>query len=213
MILAVLLAAGVGTEASAQLRYGVMGGFTFANTNHLKSGTGPVKTDGGLTTNFHGGLTAQLRLPLGFSVQPSLLYQVKGAAVSNVMGDSNVDLKVGYMELAASLQWGPDLLLFRPFLDVTPFVGYGIHNKMVSADFRHRNSWEGAGLNRWEYGIGLGIGLEIWKFQVIGRYNWNLGSLYGGGDEAINFKALAKHAFEGHNFNGFTLSVAILFGK
>ena len=37
------------------------------------------------------------------------------------------------------------------------------------------NQW--TGLNRLEYGLGLGIGIDVWKLQVIGRYNWNFGVL------------------------------------
>ena len=58
----------------------------------------------------------------------------------------------------------------------------------------------------------MGIGLEIWKFQVIGRYNWNFGSLMdfksdidGGVGSAL------KNTFERGKFGGFTLTAAILF--
>ena len=56
-------------------------------------------------------------------------------------------------------------------------MGYGLNNKFWVNDSEGvANSWDG--VNRWEYGIGTGIGVDIWKFQVIARYNWNLGNLY-----------------------------------
>ena len=198
------------TNASAQIgHFGVLGGMTFSkakdvNKEMMKNYTG-----------FHVGVTYQLNLPLGFSIQPSLIYNVKGSKVGlpDVPDSPPADFTVGYLELPVSVQWGPDLLLFRPFLDVTPFVGYGLNNKLSSGDVVTRNSWSGNGVSRWEYGLGVGIGLEIWKFQVIGRYNWNFGSL-------VNFKEdlesggafdAVKNSFGRANFGGFTLTAAFLF--
>ena len=75
-----------------------------------------------------------------------------------------------------------------------------------------KNSWSESGINRWEYGLGVGIGLEVWKFQVIGRYNWNFGSL-------MNFRSdleegvgtALKNTVERGKFGGFTLTAAFLF--
>lgn len=195
-------------DSSAQIRYGVIGGATFSklsNTDLL----------GENMTQYHAGATVQVKLPLGFSIQPSLIYNVKGSKVGlpDVPDSPRADFTVGYLELPVSVQWGPDLLLFRPFLDVTPFVGYGLNNKLSSGDVVTRNSWSGNGVSRWEYGLGVGIGLEIWKFQVIGRYNWNFGSL-------VNFKEdlesggafdAVKNSFGRANFGGFTLTAAFLF--
>ena len=123
------------------------------------------------------GAGALLNVPLGFSVQPSLLYHQKEAMLTDHIGQI-----MGYLELPVSVQWGPDLLLFRPFLDVTPFVGYGLNNSIsgfsqaLQAFKTSNNQWEG--MNRVEYGLGLGVGIDVWKLQVIGRYNWNFGKLY-----------------------------------
>lgn len=207
---AVLLFSLFGTQASAQGRFGVIGGMTFSNAERQALNRSTMN-------KYHVGVTYQLKLPLGFSVQPSLMYHVKGAKLSNVIPGADFtntsDLTIGYLELPVSLQWGPDLLVFRPFLDVTPYIGYAIGNRMSAAGVEKegRNQW--AGLNRFEYGIGLGIGLEIWRFQVIGRYNWNLGPL-SNADAAMQggFVPFINSAFSQSNFGGFTLSLAILFG-
>ncbi len=202
-----LMFAGV-AESSAQVRYGVIGGATFSklNRNILK---------GENMTQYHVGGSVQVKLPLGFSIQPSLIYNVKGSKLSvpDIPDSPAADLTVGYLELPVSFQWGPDLLLFRPFLDVTPFVGYGLNNKVAAADAVTRNTWKSSGISRWEYGVGVGLGLEIWKFQIIGRYNWNLGSLADFGDNLDDNGAVSaiRTAFEKGNFGGFTLTAAILF--
>lgn len=172
LVVSALVALVCADNVSAQVNWGVIGGATFSTTD--------VKEFNG---SANGGLTLRFRLPSGFSIQPSLLYQVKGTN-TDVDGVS-FSTKVGYLELPVSFQWGPDLILFRPFFDVTPFAGYGFNNKTESQDGDViRNSWDGA--NRWEYGVGAGIGLDIWKFQVIARYNWNLRSF----SERIPFSGL-----------------------
>ncbi|MBO8478269.1 MAG: PorT family protein [Bacteroidetes bacterium] len=213
---AVLLFSLFGTQASAQGRFGVIGGMTFSNAERQALNRSTMN-------KYHVGVTYQLKLPLGFSVQPSLMYHVKGAKLSNVIPGADFtntsDLTIGYLELPVSLQWGPDLLLFRPFLDVSPYIGYGLNNRMdayienLRPSEPVRNDW--SELNRWEYGLGVGVGIEIWKFQVIGRYNWNFGSLYGHDDASepdTSLVGIMREAFSrGHNLGGFTLSVSLLF--
>lgn len=205
-----------GLDASAQGRFGVIGGMTFSNAERQTLNRGTMN-------KYHAGVTYQLKLPLGFSIQPSLMYHVKGAKLEDVIPGAEVnntsDLTIGYLELPVSLQWGPDLLLFRPFLDVTPYIGYGLNNRMdayidgLRPSDPVKNDW--SELNRWEYGLGLGVGIEIWKFQVIGRYNWNFGSLYGHDDASepdMSLVGMMREAFSGgHNLGGFTLSVSLLF--
>ena len=187
----------------AQSRYGVIGGMTFSTSRISDLTRAPM-------TQWHGGFTYKLDLPLGFSLQPSLVYHAKGTRLNEQM----FDIRMSYLELPVSFQWGPDLLLFRPFLDVTPFVGYGLNNKLdIAGLYSLKNTWSGSSISRWEYGLGVGVGLEIWKVQVIGRYNWNLGSvsdLKADLDEG-SFGSAVKNAFGRGRFGGFTLTAAFLF--
>ena len=32
-------------------------------------------------------------------------------------------------------------------------------------------------LNNFEWGVGIGLGINIWKLQVAGKYNWNFGEI------------------------------------
>lgn len=211
IIVAATLFAGV--ALSAQVRFGIIGGATFS-TNKFK------EISGSTLTNFNAGLTLKFGLPVGFSIQPSLVYNVKGAKADDVTINNvfnKVDFSVGYVELPVSFQWGPDLLIFRPFVDVTPFVGYAVNSKMITTPADgdasiEKVSWND--LNRFEYGVGLGFGLEIWRIQLLARYNWNLGSLYKAKEDAAgsNFGQFAEKAYNGKSFGGITLTAAILFG-
>lgn len=191
------------SEISAQ-KYGIIGGATFTSMQNIEKSA---------KTGFNIGATAQLRLPLGFSVQPSLIYNSKAAQIG---GDAlAASMNVGYLELPVSVQWGPDLLLFRPFLEVTPFVGYAVNSTFKTEALNQatiiKNEWNSFNMNRFAYGLGLGGGIEVWRFQVICRYNWNFGPLFDA-DGSLNIQPVTD-AFKDKNFGGVTLSLAFMFGK
>lgn len=144
-------------------------------------------------TQWHAGLAYKFNLPLGFHIQPTLLYNVKGSDLNF----SNTDFTVGYLELMASVQWGVDLILFRPFLDVSPYVGYGVNSVGDLSTL-----WKKGG-NPLEYGVGVGGGLDIWRFQLVARYNWDFGQIFKS-DQSVSPVADAR-------FHGVTLSLAYFF--
>lgn len=188
------------TIVSAQPKWGVTAGLNF---NTSKFTDIEVKA----RTGWSAGATCLVDLPLGFSIQPSLLYHQKGANITD-----RVSQTMGYLEVPVSVQWGPDLLIFRPFIDVTPYIGYALASDAkislpgLNVDW---DTWEGK--KRFEYGLGLGAGVNVWKLQVIARYNWNFGSLYdvNGWDDIKEQIPALKRGSE--HFGGVTLSVAYLF--
>lgn len=190
-------------QASAGVRWGFTAGVGF-NTSQFSG----VEVEA--RTGWNAGLTTCLDLPMGFSLQPSLIYHQKGA---NITG--NVSQSMGYLELPVSVQWGPDLLLFRPFLDVTPYVGYALTNRfradvagLVSFD---EDGWDGK--QRLEYGLGLGAGLDVWKLKLIARYNWNFGSLYdvAGWNDIKDTLKNEGVSVDNPNFGGVTISLSYFF--
>lgn len=187
------------SHANAQ-KYGVVAGATFSSLQNIENSS---------KTGWNIGATAQFNLPLGFSVQPSLIYNSKAAAVKTGLGTG--DLNVGYLELPVSVQWGPDLLICRPFLDISPYIGYALASKMSMETLLTQQEWKTSSLQRFEYGIGLGGGIEVWRFQVLCRYNWNFGPLFS--DKGKLDLPHVEEALKNKNFGGVTLSVAFLFGK
>ena len=136
--------------------FGITGGANFHTVN-LK-GAGPQTL-----TQWNAGVVYKCNLPLGFQLHPSLLYNVKSATT---------DTSVGYLELMASLQWGLDLILFRPYIEAAPFVGYGLNDFGTEV---FSSTWKSP--DRLEYGVGLGGGLQIWRFQLAARYNWTFANI------------------------------------
>lgn len=201
LVAAAMLVAGLLAADNASARgFGVTAGLNF-NTANVKE----VQLDA--KAGFSAGFTYLLELPLGLSVQPSLVYTQKTADFSTI-GNIEAMQKVGSVNLPVSVQWGPDLIIARPFLDVTPYVGYSLSNKLeggLKGVVEGTTSLE----NKFEYGVGVGAGLNLWKLQAIVRYNWNFGTL---GDFS-DFTNLGVGDFKTENetFGGVTVSVAYFF--
>ena len=180
MLLSCLLL--LGGVASAQHAI-VKGGFNYTNASveGLKSGK----------TGWQVGVGFQTGLWTGFSLQPELVYKVKGVTLEDA-----TKVSINSVELPVNIQWGPDLLIARPFVFASPFLGLNLGPKFSKetslADTINKN------LHRFEYGLGLGLGINVWKLQVTGKYNWNFGQITTWSDAQSNVKGLdpAAKTFE-----------------
>lgn len=195
-----------GLNAGAQVKVGVLGGFTSSSTKASDISTESVSL-------YHAGLAAKVSLPFNLAIQPQLVYQVKGTAVD---GSVDFSMKTGYVEVPVQLQWGPDLLICRPYVLAEPFVGYAVNVKSVASvagvekivkDFKDLN------LNRFEYGLGVGAGVEFWRLQLAFKYFWNFGELAGEAKDLAG--AISGAAYDaisdGKSFSGINVSLALFF--
>ena len=196
-----------GLNANAQIRFGVLGGFTSSSTKAEKITTESVSL-------YHAGVAAKVSLPYNLAIQPQLIYQVKGTAVSKSAAGvtASADTKVGYVEVPVQIQWGPDLIVCRPYVLAEPFVGYALNVKATTGlasaqtvikDFKDLN------LNRFEYGVGVGAGIEFWRLQLSAKYFWNFGQL------SNETKEIAGQVYDaissGKSFSGINVSLALFF--
>lgn len=161
--------------ASAKGGLGVTAGINTNSTKVQEIQTAP-------RTGFNVGLTYSVDLPLGFSLQPSVVYSHKsanlnitGMGVLDAVLNDKVFQNVGSVNVPISVQWGPNLIIARPFLDITPYVGYTLSNtiKGMAGDLKGALHGE----KSLDYGVGLGGGLHVWKLQAIVRYNWSFGTM------------------------------------
>lgn len=174
--------------------FGIKGGVNFSSINS------EVKDNLG----YQAGLVYQIDLPLWFSIQPELMFHVKGGRVDKVKENA---FGLGYLEVPVNIQWGPRFLdgNIRTFAQVTPFVGYAISKDMKNAK---GEAYDWKNINRFEYGLGAGLGIQLWRhFQITGQYNWSLGNLVNSGFAEDEFKKV----FDESNFSGYTISLAIIF--
>ena len=181
LLVSLLLLGGVADNAQGVI---VKAGFNYTNASSvqdLKSGK----------TGWQFGAGFQTESWTGFSLQPELVYKVKGVTLEDA-----TKVSMNYVELPVNIQWGPDLLIARPFIFASPFLGYNIGTKFSKettlADTINRN------FHRFEYGLGLGLGINVWKLQITGKYNWNFGQITTWSDAQANVKGLdpAAKTFE-----------------
>ena len=199
--------------ANAQ-QFGVIGGMTSS-----KAGTANEVNSKNMTL-YHAGVAFKADLGAGFALQPMLTYQVKGADFERESDSLNdtVKSKTGFAELSLGIQWGLDLLAFRPFIFAEPFVGYsltGSESLLTPAGntVESVNKAVNEAKNKLEYGFGLGGGLEITShIQLSCQWFTNLGNLYDqsrfDSGELVAFKPSYKDI---KNYQGIKFSLAILF--
>lgn len=207
LLVAALLLVFTGMVASAQLRFGVTGGFTSSSTS-LKN----IKTS--KASFYHAGLALQLGLPSGFAVQTGLLYQVKGTKAKGALSDSqatvgNFDVKYGYLELPLELQWGLDLILLRPYALVQGFLGYAVNEKVGELAGKAITHFGDSDFkSKLEYGYAVGFGIDIMKFQLAAKYFKNLGNL---GPDVTVTSAAGQAIKNKDNFDGLAISLTVFF--
>lgn len=181
-------------------QFGIKGGLNFNSLEDINL-KGVKDFDIGNSTGFNVGILYKTKIPLiGLTIQPELIYSQTNSSINtDIIGGSNLngDLKLGTLMLPVGLQWGIDLMLFRPFIQAVPYIGYTVNtqNKITNLNWN---------VDKFKYGVGLGAGLDIWKLQISGRYNWDLG-------DVAEFEWKGVDTFKGGKNKGFELSLAIMF--
>ena len=202
LTLVAVAAASLVMASKAHAQFGVIAGLTSSKVNATEA----VK-DAKNIVLYHAGLTYKFDLGAGFAIQPSAIYQVKGAKLSNIGDTSGDQLKTGFVEIPLSIQWGPDLMAFRPYVFAEPFIGYQIATFNKGATFSDVGSDV---MNKLEYGFGLGGGLEIASHvQLSVQWFKNMGTMIN--DDKAQTGAEWWNKVKGKNFQGIKFSLAILF--
>ena len=169
------------SHADAQFHFGLKAGLNFDNFSY-KHARETLTLDNSI--GWQAGALLQFKVPIvGLGVQPELLYTVKKAKVGD---ESN---SIHYFEVPVNAFWSFNLIVVRPYLMAGPYFSYAVD---FSGDvFKSQ-------VEKFDWGIGLGAGAEIWKLQIGARYSWGL----------QNVSNVSE--FEMKN-NTFTLSLAFLF--
>lgn len=200
-----LIVALVATATVAHAQFGIVGGLNFSNAKFENASQFADAAKN--ATLWHAGVAWKMKLPLGFAVQPELTYQVKGVKLDNVLNATAQDFKFnnGYIELGAGVQWGPDLIIARPYVFAQPFIGY-----MVNPDKTIKEAKDVT--NKLEYGIGLGAGVEVFKhIQVSVQWFRNLGNIAANKNNGTTLSSDWEKVKDVKNYQGVRLSLGIFF--
>ena len=204
----IVIAAALLASVNAFAQPGIIAGLT-SSTTSVKD----VEAVKSINT-YHAGVTFKANLGLGFAIQPSLIYQVKGSNLGDIGKDTKAEdfqLKTGFVEVPVQLQWGPDLLAFRPYLFVEPYLGYSLGGKetyaLANTDVGKKDF--SSARNKLEYGVGAGLGVEIASHvQISCQLFRNMGPLYNKEKVQESYRSSYDHL---KNYQGIKINLAILF--
>ena len=173
-------------------KLGIKGGLNLTNLyvadvsdEHVKAG-------------FNAGLFAKLPVTEGFSIQPELLYSVKGAKDNYnnfVQGSGEYRFNLGYIELPLLAV----VNLTRNFnIHAGGYAAYLVNANVKNVD-DHGNINGATELNadnfqRWDYGLAGGIGFDIQNFSLGARYNYGLHNIGKSGNLSGDLTKDSKNA-------------------
>ncbi|MCF0165889.1 MAG: PorT family protein [Bacteroidales bacterium] len=180
-------------------RVGIKGGIELTSMAGFNYGKIDKPEDVNTATGFNAGVAFSVHLAKGLTLQPELMYIRK--SVRPVYNGKSSFISFDYMELPVNLQWGLDLILIRPFIMVSPYIGYAVRTEGV-------NELTKRFLRSFEWGIGVGGGVDLWRFQLQARYCWNLGSIID--TEQVSEGVGYDRLFTG-NFRGVEVSICFFF--
>ena len=133
---------------------------------------------------YHAGIGFQTGSLLGFSLQPELLYQVESHQIEDA---GNVKMNTAQLALAA--QWGIDLLVVKPFVFASPYFAYKLSQAFSDEENTDATVIQKIKDAKFDYGIGLGVGVEIFSFvQITAKYNWGFGEFKSWKEVADKYK-------------------------
>ena len=138
-----------------------------------------------------------------FHIQPELIYKVKGTTFDDTLnGKGKVDMSVGFLEFGLEAQAGIGREFLRVYGLIEPFIGYNLKDQGWD---KEKDPIENLSWDKTEYGLAVGGGVELFEvIQASVKYFWNMGSVKGDVDKIVS-------GDEVRNFNGVTLSLALLF--
>lgn len=179
-----VIATFIAVPKNSWAQFGIKGGVYTTNFSELNEYK--LRHNAG----FQAGIAYKANVLPMVTIQPELLYVQKRATVEDQTTDVSEKLDMDYLQLPVSIQFGLNLIVARPFFQVVPYANY-----LITGSFERTNGFKWNDSNRFNYGIGLGGGVDFWKFQFNIRYNWDIkkvGGKEGTGDPIYERYKLSK---------------------
>lgn len=210
-----VVALSISFSADAKVKFGVKGGL------NLTSMSGNLGQDlkGILSTytGFHAGAALNVGLPLGFALQPEILYTQNGVRMnfSSLLTDLKATLSVASIQVPIGIQWGINLGSIRPYVQAVPYFSFPVSYIMKASGggVQQTEKLDSEDFKSFDYGFGLGLGVDLWKLQVSAKYNWSLGTIVKGSNEPFfgDDWQDVNYDLRSGKLSGFELSVALFF--
>ena len=198
----------------AQTSYGVRGGLNLADVSLKASGIGIDASN--IKPGFHIGAFMDHSLTNIFAFETGLMLETKGSKIkANKIGGTTGEAvtNIWYLDIPINLKASYDLGGVGIYGLFGPYVGFALSAKdKYTGDFKdlegvseydnNIGSSDDDDLKRMDFGLAMGAGVEIDKFQFGLGYNLGLANIQPGGD-SDNF---VKNRV-------FKISVGLMLGK
>ena len=173
----------VATAASAQVSFGIQGGVNLSNVTHSVEEVSTNPKFG-----FNAGILADFGLTHNMGIRSGLFFHTKGFRAEITEADI-IDVRsttnLMYLQIPVHFAYKVDVMPgTRIVFHAGPYVAYGIGG---SQNFEVRRSpadiqWGDEspvfgddGFNRFDFGLGLGVGVEFGRFLT--GIGWDMGLL------------------------------------
>lgn len=200
------------TASQAQLRFGVKAG---ANINRLSASVDDMVDQVKGATSYQFGVLFQAKA-LGFAVQPEVLYSVKSGLIN--IDDPDVQAYIGAaeakfasqnIEVPVNLQYGLDLGLARAYLQAGPYVSF-VAATLIDGESDYHENLKNS-FNTFDYGVGVGAGVEILSIQLAVKYDWGMGKIGDASLPKMDGSQVIDNPFNKLSNRNLSISLAYLF--
>lgn len=202
LCLGVLLGMTAFGSAEAQFHWGVRAGADFSK---FPTTADQFKSD--YYTGFHVGPTVEMKLPLRFSVDASLLFSQKNVGITSMEKTEVKDiLKTNYVTVPVNAKFD---LVSLPGADVMVIAGPQFNFKLSNnlENLKDLNALRETEAKKASIGVNVGLGVRVLKIlQIAALYNATLSDDY----KFTNLNQTTKDVFNAKT-NSFVIQAAVLF--
>jgi len=155
-------------------KFGIKGGVNFTHLENYGKGfysdfdAKPGYSIGALFQYTRGGF-------LNYSIVPEILFTESRTEV-DLLYITDCMTTIQTIDIPVNFKLGLQLSkIFRPYILGNIYGSYIIREYgdfFNLLDLDHSQS--SVKFNRWYFGLSAGLGFDLWKFQLEGRYRWNL---------------------------------------
>ena len=202
LCLGVLLGMTAFGSAEAQFHWGVRAGADFSK---FPTTADQFKSD--YYTGFHVGPTVEMKLPLRFSLDASLLFSQKNVGITSMEKTEVKDiLKTNYIIVPVNAKYS---IASLPGADVMVIAGpqfnFMLNNNLE--DLKDLNTLRETEAKKASIGVNVGLGVRVLKMlQIAALYNATLSDDY----KFTNLNQTTKDVFNAKT-NSFVIQAAVLF--
>ena len=182
------------TDGLFAQNFGLKGGLNLA-TMLMKDDDDTYSDDFKMNPGFHAGVTAEFPLAKIISLETSVLLSTKGFNYYETINFTGEPIQIEeklnllYLDLPLTVKSTFDIGGARIYGAFGPYIGIGLNGKRKvqvtsngetitdEADLEWKSDFDGYSLKRLDYGLTMGVGVEVKSFQLGVSYGLGLANI------------------------------------